>query len=341
MGQNTLNALPPFAGGNLSETYLIDVMSTMANSADDTFNNTAGGSLTLGGTNYGTYEFGIFGPTTIASGYTPGDYSSTTASSTSTRRINLVAIKGDLTINSGVTFRPHKESKFTCYYVKGNIVNNGTMLYGGNYSDDRGGSNPTVAMPLKSGSTLATNACGNGGQGGTPSNPRANGGAGGMFAGGGGGGGRDGGYGNNPGTGYGGRGGNGGPGNAGASGGGGGNPGGTKYDGTGSADANNGDSGAGGCVIFFVEGTFTNNGTISSQGAKGGNAVSYSSPYVGAGGGSGGGAVIIHTTGGTGFSGNAPNVNGGARGVMTGYQSNSLRQGIAGNAGTSSTNRSM
>lgn len=58
----TAAATPAFPGVSLSETHLVDVMEGMASSATEAFNNTAGGSLTLSGVVYGTYEFGILVP---------------------------------------------------------------------------------------------------------------------------------------------------------------------------------------------------------------------------------------------------------------------------------------
>lgn len=81
----------------------------------------AGGVLTVDGSGIGFYDYRIAGPTTLSS-FTAADWFTATENF-----LAFVAIRGDLTINAGVTMRPTIGKRVICIYAQGNIVINGTI----------------------------------------------------------------------------------------------------------------------------------------------------------------------------------------------------------------------
>jgi hypothetical protein len=80
------------------------------------------GALTINSQGIGGHEVTVANATTISS-FTASSWFSSTADSLS----SWVVVKGNLTINSGITFTPSVRKLFTVLYVAGNLVNNGTI----------------------------------------------------------------------------------------------------------------------------------------------------------------------------------------------------------------------
>lgn len=324
LARKPIPVIPTFNGGNQSVADLRALGSTMASSSTTTATPTAGGALTVNGQSVGSYDYHIIsGPVTLAS-FASTDWFTATQDTSSA----IVVVRGDLTINSGITVQPTVRKLFAVVYVQGNLVLNGSVsmsLLGANHSATPAVpiqvatgtfgtySNPTIPAAGGAGGTAvtttgsgrvggngATFASGGGGSGSaggwSVSATSGAGAAGTCFSGGGGGGAaynQSGVSGNIGGT----AGANGGPGGAGVgllSGGGGGvgNPSGTVY---GTIQ-----TGTGGTLIVIVEGTVTGAGSLT---ARGGNVAesAYGAPYSSqsiqatgwAGGASGGGIVML------------------------------------------------
>ena len=291
-----------FKGGDVTTTDLLTMTKFMATSAETI--PTTGGNLVVNGVSLSVYDYCVKkGPHTISS-FTATDYFTTTQDS----RSAFVIFDNNLTINSGITFTPSVRKLFLCMYVKGNLTLNGTITMtdrGANHSSSGGSNlapgtirlangtysgvvNPEV--PAAGASSNNSGTAGQSGGGGHGSNGFAASGAAGTagtsYTGGtGGSGGSD--YNNgNPGHIY------GGPGGCksscgnGSIGGGAGNPGGCGCGHHG--DGRAGESGTGGTIIIFVNGTFSGAGSVTSSGRNGGIG-----PANGPGGGSGGGSITI------------------------------------------------
>jgi hypothetical protein len=80
------------------------------------------GALTINSQGIGGHEVTVANATTISS-FTASSWFSSTADTLS----SWVVVKGNLTINSGITFIPSVRKLFTVLYVAGNLVNNGTI----------------------------------------------------------------------------------------------------------------------------------------------------------------------------------------------------------------------
>lgn len=339
-----------FAAGNQSVTDLATLGQSMI--LGPATNATAGGTLTVNGQSLGSYDYAIKTASTTVSSFTTSQWFTGTADS----RSACIAVNGNLTINSGITFAPSVRKLFTFIYVNGNLTLNGTISMtdrGANaagagvtsrniliYSGTHGGvSNPQIpssggagalgqsigcpGSPSNPAGTVGTNGgTGGGGGGGNCGSVRAGSGStGSAFVAGGGGGAI-----NNAGTTVpagnavfnGGRGGNASTGSVpGGAGGGNGNPGGSGYAGGGA-----GHSGLAGVVIIICTGTISGSGSIQSFGHIGGSGGHAS------GGSSGGGSINVMY--GSNSSSWTLNAAGGPHNTTNAYG----RNGGAGGAGT-------
>lgn len=299
---------------------------------------TSGGALNINGNALGNYDYVVKTSAQTVSTFTNSDWFTTTEDTASA----WVLVKGNLTINSGVVFRPTNRKLFTVVYVDGDLTLNGTIsmsLRGANHSGISPSGGSTTAAPIliargtfggttdptipaaggTGGSTLggtnggsATLGTGGGGRGGASGISAGVGSAGTSFSGGAGGGG----YGGSP-IQFAGNGGtNGGAGGvSGQAGGGGiGNPSGS----TGAAH----DEGTGGVLIVIVNGAVSGSGTLEANGGS----TSPSGVAV-TGGASGGGVAILMRK-----SGSGPTLSA-AGGTATGGTNN----GGSGGAGATAT----
>jgi hypothetical protein len=299
---------PSFGGGPISDTDLLSIMRDLV-SYDDSSGPQTGDALTVATSASAPYDFLIQDANEVVSSYTDSDYF---MSGTQDSRCALLCFKGDLTINAGQVFQSVERKPFTVIYVGGDLIVSGAVVaVGADHSAATGANLTPLALRIATGTFSAiTNpeipAVGGAGGvlvgagDGTPGSPGTGGSTGGGGAGSGNAAGSDSGDGA-PGTGY--TGGTGGGSSAngttatdgaidgglggdanstsGAAGGGAGNPGGGGLNG--GAD---GDTGTGGCLIIFVEGTYSGTGTISTDGFAGGTGNQ-------AGGSSAGGSVTI------------------------------------------------
>lgn len=324
---------------------MYDVMKKIANGSYSQDTPTAGGTLTVNSLGLNNYDYVVKQGSTTVSSFVAEDWFTNTEDSAAA----LIVVKGNLTINAGITFQPHVRKLFTCIWVQGNLTVNGTItmtargastnaltnpnntirIITGTYSSvtnpevpSSGGSggaaftSTTSGTPGNNGSAGSGGGTGGGGSGGKYLSTAGTGGAGASgsaFSGGAGGGGSNSGTATSGGAngGAGGRSDSVGGGNA--SGGGAGNPGGRSAR-QGSATyagipSLDGYFGTGGTLIIFVTGTLSGTGTVSSNGSQGGGATGSS---IGGGGGSGAGSVTILCS-----SGSVTQVSaaGGARGL--------------------------
>jgi hypothetical protein len=186
-----------FTGGNQSVTDLRSLGVAMFGGASTP---TAGGTLTVNGVGLGSYDYVIKSGTTVSS-FTNSDWFTATQDT----RSAIIAVNGNLTINSGITFAPSNRKLFTFIYVNGNLTLNGKIsmtdmganhsgtgnssgsVSAGNiliYSGTHGGvSNPQIPSSGGSGSSGQAPGCP-----GSPSNPAGSSGTSGGTGGGGGGG---------------------------------------------------------------------------------------------------------------------------------------------------------
>lgn len=328
-----------FNGVALSTNSLYDAIKTISDNVKLQNFPTSGGSLTVNSLGLNNYDYVVKESTALSSFIAEEWFTNTQDSAAA-----FVVVKGDLTINSGVTFTPHVRKLFTCILVEGNLTVNGTItmtargastaslpntnntirIINGAYSSitnpevpSGGGSGASAftgsSGPGNSGSSGQAGGSGGGGSGGKYSGTAGTSGAGASgsaFSGGSGGGGVNSGF-VSAASSNGGAGGNSqsiGGGNA--SGGGAGNPPGKSSREGGYANFPNldGNFGTGGTLIIFVTGTVSGTGTISSNGSKGGGGYGLA---IGGGGGSGGGSVNVIC-----LSGSVSNLTatGGARG---------------------------
>lgn len=304
-----------FPGGNLSAASLYDAALLMAKGSP--IAPTAGGTLTINSESLGSYDYAIRSGETLAS-FTAADWFTSTVDT----RSAWCVVRGNLTINSGVTFTPPVRKLFLVLVVTGNLTVNGTVSMtarGANHSGtgNSGGATTAAAIRIIDGTFSGVTdpnvpaAGGAGGQlrsgpgtlAGNPGTNGANGGSGGggggslttggpgdsgagaagtSFSGGPGGGARAGGSIATSG------GANGGAGGSSTSSvfangsGGAGNPGGAKTDTGGEV----GQDGTGGVLVVIVLGQLLGTGAISANGSNGGAIGT-------AGGGSGGGSVTV------------------------------------------------
>lgn len=332
------------AGGAQSQASIYDMALAMAAWPDTT--PLAGDSLAINGASLGSYDWRKVAGNQTVSAFDSADWFTTTEDS----RCAFVVVDGDLTINSGQTFRPAKRKLFTVLYVTGTLTVDGEISMsarGANHGAAAGNvagadiriftgtaggiANPQVPAAGGAGGVSVTyvgspgSAGTNGGTGGGGSGAKqasddlpGSGAAGTSFSGGAGAGAACAGGGGTPpesddATP------NGGAGSAGVgyfrqAGGGAGNPG-----GAGSAGGSAGGTGIGGVLIVICE-TLAGAGAISAAGVAGGDSAH------GSGGGSGGGSVTIlygadsstiTPTAAGGAAGTAGNHSGGAGGAGT------------------------
>jgi hypothetical protein len=282
----------------------------------------AAGGLTINSQSVGGHELTVVNSTTISS-FTAASWFTSTADTQSA----WVIVKGDLTINSGITFTPPVRKLFTVLYVRGNLVNNGAISMtarGASHSataarDIRiatgtfsGVTNPQVPAAGGAGGVSGSGAGGfgtagtsggTGGGGGGPNSINAPtigaGSAGTSYSGGSGGGagGRTTAANAQPNGGAGGQAERGTNANAFDFEGGAGNPGGTNPFFT--APRNQGRSGTGGVLIVIVEGSITGTGSIRANGVVNENTLNWTTDPVNGtsalsyGGSTGGGSVTV------------------------------------------------
>jgi hypothetical protein len=134
-----------FNGGNQSAASVYELAMRMASGPGGMAAPVAGGTLTINGVSLGSYDYVVKnGPITLAS-FTNSDWFTATADS----RSAFIVVKGDLTINGGVTFQPSNRKLFTVIYVTGALVINGSISMtarGANHSAS--GSNLTAGAIL-------------------------------------------------------------------------------------------------------------------------------------------------------------------------------------------------
>lgn len=331
-----------FSGGNVSYASLRDFGLDAVESSSASI--TAGGTLSINSEALGSYDYRVVVGDTTVSSFTVGDWFTATQDT----RSACIFVRGNLTINAGITFIPSVRKLFTFVYVKGNLTLNGTLSMtqrGANHrgTGTSGGATTAAAIRIATGTFSAvtnpeipasgggggqTNAAagtagtaggtGGGGAGSGSPGVGGKGSAGTSFTGGSGGGGSGQGVAGGNAEDRGGRGGN-----AASSGNwtgaGSGNPGGTAI---GTADSA---SGTGGVLVIICTGTFSGTGSAQANGVRGGNSYG-SGGSDGHGGGTGGGSVTIMF--GTDTSSITPTASGGAGGVGSGPS------GGAGGAGT-------
>jgi len=131
-----------FPAGNQSASNLLSLMSTIVQY--QTTAPSAGGTLTLNSVSLGSYDYTIKNGNQTISSFTNTDWFTTTADT----RSGLIAVNGNLTINSGQTFIPTNRKLFTCIYVKGNLTINGSISMsarGSNHSGDAGSGGAVTA----------------------------------------------------------------------------------------------------------------------------------------------------------------------------------------------------
>lgn len=323
-----------FFGGNVSYASLRDFGLDAVESSSASI--TAGGTLTIDSQALGSYDYRVVVGDTTVSSFTAGDWFTATEDT----RSACIFVKGNLTIDSGITFIPSVRKLFTFVYVKGNLTLNGTLSMtqrGANHrgTGTSGGATTAAAIRIATGTFSAvtnpeipasgggggqTNAAGGtagtgggtggGGAGSGVGTAGGKGSAGTSFTGGSGGGGF-GASGGGPGYDAEDRGGRGGNARSGGNwtGAGSGNPGGTAI---GNADSA---SGTGGVLVIICTGTFSGTGSAQANGVRGGNSYG-SGGSDGNGGGTGGGSVTIMYT--TDSSSITPTASGGAGGTGSG-----------------------
>ena len=324
----------PFPAGNVSYGNLRALGQALTASGTGNTTATAGGTLTINGVSLGSYDYAVQNGSTLSS-FTNGTW----FTGTQDTRSALIGVKGNLTINGGVTFAPDQRKLFTFIYVDGNLTlngevsmtdkganHNGTGNSGGSVTAGNirlatgtfsGVSNPQIPSTGGTGGARASGV-GNPGTAGTSGGTGgggsggANGGLGGAgavgtsYVGAAGGGGERVGDAATPGTANGGAGGNGfSGGGLGGGGGGAGQPGGAPGQ-NGPFPTFPGETGIGGVVIIMVTGTFSGSGAITSVGRAGGLG------WNAGGGGSGGGSITVFY--GSDTSSITPNAAGGSGG---------------------------
>jgi hypothetical protein len=324
-----------FIAGNVTSIDLYNVAGSMSTVTTD-IAPTAGGTLTVNGSSLGSYDYTVKNSNQIISSFTASDWFTSTQDTSSA----FIVVNGNLTINSGQILIPSVRKLFTCIYVKGDLILNGSISMsqrGANHSGTGNSGGYTLEQDIRiitgtySGVTNPQIPA-TGGTGGKPGGSPTDGGTGG---------GGTGSSGGTTGTAFGGGVGGGAPtnyvaapvyrGGAGADsyehpdgnfdkntyGSGAGNPGGGGSRGTAS-------SGTGGTLIVFVKGTLSGSGSFTSIGAAGGSGSSIgpAQRFSHGGGGSGGGSINIFratdtssttvtTTGGAGGPGDSIGTGGG------------------------------
>lgn len=145
------------AGGGATGTLtnsLLELAQTLATGADTPLP-AFGGGLALPAGPIGKFSYKVItGPVTITSAWQVDQWFTKTQDSESA----WVIVKGDLTIDAGVIFRPAVRKLFTMVYVTGNLILNGQISMtqrGANHSDDGWGVLlEPVALTVKTGVTI-------------------------------------------------------------------------------------------------------------------------------------------------------------------------------------------
>lgn len=123
MGRPSRAAPTAFTAGNVTYPSVAALGRAMALATAYAGNATAGGTLTIDGKSLGSYDYAIKNGNQTVSSFTLSNWFTTTQDS----RAAFVAVNGNLTINSGITFTPSVRKLFTVLYVKGNLTVNGTI----------------------------------------------------------------------------------------------------------------------------------------------------------------------------------------------------------------------
>lgn len=134
-----------FSGGVLSAASIYDAALLMK--VGQPISPTAGGTLTLNSTSLGSYDYTIRNGETL-SAFTSADWFTSTADT----RSAWCVVKGNLTINSGVTFIPPVRKLFTVLVVTGNLTLNGTISMtarGANHSGTGNSAGATTAAAIR------------------------------------------------------------------------------------------------------------------------------------------------------------------------------------------------
>jgi hypothetical protein len=116
-----------FPGGNQSWGSILELTQFMAGSTTTTGSPTAGGTLTINGQSLGSYDYyliGTEGGTTTVSSFTEASWFTATADT----RSMIIVVRGNLTVNSGITFTPTNRKLFVVIYVTGTLTNNGSIV---------------------------------------------------------------------------------------------------------------------------------------------------------------------------------------------------------------------
>lgn len=134
-----------FRGGDLSVGSLYDAALRMVNGSNTA--PTSGGTLTVNGESLASYDYAIRSGETLAS-FNASDWFTNTQDT----RSAWCVVRGDLTINSGVTFTPPVRKLFTVLVVTGNLTVNGTISMtarGANHSGTGNSGGATTARAIR------------------------------------------------------------------------------------------------------------------------------------------------------------------------------------------------
>ena len=122
---------------NINEIYGHIVDDTWVDKSLSSVSASSGGTLSINSLNLGSYDYVIKHGDQTVSTFTNSDWFTTTEDS----RSAFIFVNGNLTINSGVTFKPSNRKLFTCIYVKGDLTINGEISMsarGANHSSGAG-----------------------------------------------------------------------------------------------------------------------------------------------------------------------------------------------------------
>jgi hypothetical protein len=138
-------------GGSIATDSLYSLM-TINGTNTSTTTPTSGGTLSVNGVSFGSYDYSVKSGNQTVSSFTNSDWFTTTEDT----RSSLIVVKGDLTINSGQTFTPSNRKLFTCIYVTGTLTVNGSISMtarGANHSGtgNSGGATTAGAIRLHTG----------------------------------------------------------------------------------------------------------------------------------------------------------------------------------------------
>jgi len=123
-----------FSAGNISAGSIAVIAKGMANSTPSTSAPTAGGTMTINSVSLGSYDYTIKSGSQTVTSFTNSDW----FTSTEDTRSAWIVIKGDMTINSGVTFQPSNRKLFTVLYVAGDLTVSGTLSMTGKGANHNG-----------------------------------------------------------------------------------------------------------------------------------------------------------------------------------------------------------